>query len=54
VRRIGTHAKYGFGEFRIRPLTDETVQDQLGGAVAKPSVAAESATTGGFVTGGEH
>ena len=25
VRRVGTHAKYGFGEFRVRPVTQNRV-----------------------------
>jgi hypothetical protein len=28
IRRVGTHAKYGFGEFRLRPLDADRVPER--------------------------
>lgn len=35
LRRVGTHAKYGFGEFRLRPVGEDRVPERAVGA-AKP------------------
>ncbi len=34
VLRVGTHSRYGFGEFRVRPVSDDRVPDR-GGAAAR-------------------
>jgi len=27
IQRVGTHAKFGFGEFRVRPVSKDRVRD---------------------------
>ena len=40
IRRVGTHAKYGFGEFRLRPADTDRVPER--GQASEERTAGES------------
>lgn len=41
VLRVGTHARYGFGEFRLRPVTEDRVPERASNAAARESAGGE-------------